>query len=99
MSIEWASSLGLQFDTAKTEEALGVRRWGRRKDLRLELTAMIRGGNRIIRFNTQATCWLGVWMDPHLAFKEQHNRCIKKARAAETKLRTLGKTLALSDRG
>jgi len=31
-------------------------------------------------------------MDAHLTFKEQHNRCMKKARAAEARLRTLTKT-------
>ena len=58
------------------------RRWGHRKHLRPKLTAKICVGNWIIRFNAQATCWLGVWMDAQLMFKEQHNRCMKKARAA-----------------
>jgi len=31
-------------------------------------------------------------MDAHQTFKEQHNRCMKKARAAEARLRTLTKT-------
>jgi hypothetical protein len=31
-------------------------------------------------------------MDAHLTFKEHHNRCMKKARAAEARLRTLTKT-------
>ena len=31
-------------------------------------------------------------MDAHLTFKEQHNRCTKKASAAEARLRTLTKT-------
>jgi len=30
-------------------------------------------------------------MDAHLTFKEHHNRCLKKARAAEARLRTLTK--------
>jgi ribonuclease HI len=56
------------------------------------LTAMIKVGNGFIRFTKQATHWLGVWMDAHLTFKEHHNRCMKKARAAEARLRTLTKT-------
>jgi len=30
-------------------------------------------------------------MDAHLTFKEHHNRCMKKARAAEARLRVLAK--------
>jgi hypothetical protein len=31
-------------------------------------------------------------MDAHLTFKDHHNRCMKKPRAAEARLRTLPKT-------
>jgi len=89
-TIEWASRRGLQLDTAKTEAVLFTRRRGHRKHLWPKLTAMIRVGNGIIRFNTQVTRCLGVWMDAHLTFKEQHNRCMKKARAAEARLRIVG---------
>jgi hypothetical protein len=34
-------------------------------------------------------------MDAHLTFKEHHNRCMKKARAAEARLRTLTKTFVV----
>jgi len=91
-SIEWASRRGLQFDTAKTEAALFTRRRGHWKHLRLKRTAKISVGNGIIRSNTQAIRWLGVWMDAHLTFKRQHNQCMKNARAAEARLRTLTKT-------
>jgi len=90
-SIEWASRRGLHINTAKTEVALFTRRRSHRKHLRPKLTAKIRVGNGTIRFNTQATRWLGVWMDAHLTFKEQHSRCMTKVRAAEARLRTLTK--------
>jgi hypothetical protein len=35
---------------------------------------------------------LGELMDAHLTFKEHHNQSLKKARAAEARLRTLTKT-------
>jgi hypothetical protein len=54
--IEWASRRGLQFDTAKIEEAQFTRRWGQKKHLRPKLTAKIRVGDGFIRFNRQATC-------------------------------------------
>ncbi|KAF8533028.1 hypothetical protein BDD12DRAFT_900657 [Trichophaea hybrida] len=88
-SIEWASRRELQFDTAKTEAALFTRRRGHKKHLRPKLTAKIKVGNSVVRFNQEAIRWLGVWMDAHLTFKEHHNRCLKKARAAEARLRTL----------
>jgi len=43
----------------------------------------------VIRFNTQATRWLGVWMDANLTFKEQLTRCVKNATEAEATLRTV----------
>jgi hypothetical protein len=50
------------------------------------LTAKNMVGDGILRFNTQAKHWLGVWMDAHLTLKEQHNRCIKQPSAVETRL-------------
>ena len=91
-SIEWANRRGLQFDTAKTEAVLSTPSRGHRKHLRPKLTAKISVGSGTIRFNTQVTRWVGVWMDAQLTFKEQHNRCMKKARAVEARLRTLTKT-------
>jgi len=64
-------------------------RRGHRKHLRPNMTAEIRVGNGNIHFNTQVRCWLGIWMDSHQTFKEQHNRCMKIARAAEVRLRKL----------
>jgi len=90
--IEWASRRGLQFDTAKAEAVLFTPRWGHRTHFWPKLTAEIRVGNGSIQFNAQATRWLGVWMDVHLTFKEHHNRCMKIARAAEARLRSLTKT-------
>ena len=53
------------------------------------VTAKIKVGDGFVRFNKEATRWLGGWMDAHLTFKEHHNRCMKKARAAEARLRAL----------
>jgi len=54
-----------------------------------KLTAKIQVGYGSIQFNAQATRVLCVWMDTHLTFEEHHNRCMKKARAAEPRLRLL----------
>ena len=50
-SIQWASSCDLQFNTAKMEAALFTHRRGHRKHLRLKLTAKIKVGNGVFRFN------------------------------------------------
>jgi len=94
-SIEWDSRQGLQFDNAKTEAALFTRRRGHRKHLWPQRTAKIRVGSGVIQFNTQATRWLGIWMDAHIMFKEPHNRYMKKARAPEARLGTPTTTYAV----
>jgi len=91
-SIELPRRRQLQFDTAKTEAALFTRKQGQKKHLRLEPTARIKVGNGFIRFNKEATRWLGIWMDVNLIFKEHHNRCMKKAMAADARVQTLAKT-------
>jgi hypothetical protein len=89
--IVWASRRDLQFDTAKTEAALFTRRRSHKKHLRPKLTAKIKVGNGFVRLNKEVTRWLRVWMDAHVTFKEHHNLCINKARAAEARLRVLTK--------
>ena len=91
-SIAWASRRGLHFDIAKMDAPLFTRKRGHKKHLWPKLTAKITVGNGFIQFNKEATHWLGVWMAAHLTWKEHHNRCRRKARAAEGRLRTLTKT-------
>jgi hypothetical protein len=91
-SIEWANGRGLQFCTAKTEAAPFTRQWGHRKHLQPKLTATIRVVSGVIQFNTQVTGWLPFWTNTHLTFREQHNRCRKKSRAAKARLGTLTTT-------
>jgi hypothetical protein len=59
-SIDWVERQELEFDTAKTEAALFTRRRGHKKHLRPKLTAKIRVGNDFVKFNVEATRWLGV---------------------------------------
>jgi len=94
-SIEWASRRGLQFDTAKMKAALFTCRLGHREHLWPTLTAKIRVGSRVIRFNSQVTRWLGVWIHTHLTLQEQQNRCRKEARGAEARLRTMTTTYGI----
>jgi hypothetical protein len=82
-------------DTAKIEAALFTRRRDNREHLRPNLTAKIRVGNGVIQLNTQATHWLGVWMNAHQTLKEQHTGCMKQARAAEARLHTMTATYGI----
>jgi len=88
-SIKFTSRCGHQFNTAKTEGALFTHRRGHRKHLWAKLSAMIIVRNGTIWFNTQVTCWLGIWMKAHLRFKEYKNRCMKTPREAGVRLRIL----------
>jgi hypothetical protein len=59
-SIQWASRRDLQFDTAKTDAALFTDRRGHKKHLCPKLTTKIKVGDGFVRFNKEATWWLGV---------------------------------------
>jgi hypothetical protein len=65
------------------EGALLIHRLGHRNHLGPKLTVKITVGNGIIESNQLWTRWMGVWMDAHLTFKEQHNRWKQKARVAD----------------
>jgi hypothetical protein len=91
-SVEWVNRRGQQFDTTNPEAVLFGTTLPHTKLLRPKLTAMIRVGNGSIRFNEEATHWLGIWMDALLMLNGYNNRCMKKASVAEARLRSLTKT-------
>jgi hypothetical protein len=74
VSIDWAQRRELEIDTAKTEAELFTRRRGNKKHLYPKLPAKLSVGNGFVRFNREATRWLGVWIDVHQIFKEHHNQ-------------------------
>ena len=88
-SINWAERRELGFHKAKTAAALFTHRQGHKINLRPKLTAKIRVENGFVRCNKEVTRWLAVWMDAHLTCKEQHNRCMRIARATEAQLKEL----------
>jgi hypothetical protein len=89
VSIDWAERQQLELNTATTDTDFFTRRRDHNYQLHRNLTAKISVGNGFIRYNREATRWLAVWMDSYLTFKEHHNQCMKKARAAEARLRSL----------
>jgi hypothetical protein len=58
----------------------------KKKHLRPMLTAKKTVRIGLVKFNKEATRWLGVWMDAHLTFKEHHNQCMMKAKTADVQL-------------
>ena len=42
-----------------------------------------------VPFNTEATRWLGVWLDSGLSFKAHYQTCMRKAQAAENRIQHL----------
>jgi len=60
----------LQFDTAIVEAEDFTLRGGHKKHLRSKLTARIMVRNSFVRFNTEATRWLAVWVEAYVTLKE-----------------------------
>jgi len=91
-SIDWAERRELEFHTSKTEAALFIHRRGHMKHVNRKLLPKIGVANGFVRYNKEVTRLLGDWMDAHQAFKVHPNRCMKKARATEARLRLLTRT-------
>ncbi len=62
-----------------------------------QLTAtQLRFGGQAIRFNQEATRWLGIGLDSHLNFGPHFKERLQKAKTAEARTRGLSKTYGLS---
>jgi hypothetical protein len=74
-SPDWAEDNGVAFDHGKTEAAL-FRKTGAAP------TASIQVGTSNIPFNTQATRWLGIWLDCQLTLKGHQAIRLKEGKQA-----------------
>ena len=81
-SLERTTKNGFAIDNGKTEAALFHKK-------RTAPTAKIEVGDKEIPFSTEATCWLGVWLDSQLTVKEHHTIRLKKGRYTMSLLRRL----------
>src|SRR5438046_5268739 len=68
----------------------------RRGDKQPKLRQTLNIGCHLIRFNKEATRWLGIWLDSGLRFKEHHQKHMAKAHAAERRLQSLTGRYGLS---
>jgi len=89
MSLDWAKDNGVAFDQGKTEGVLFRKKKG-------APTVTIRVGTSNIPFNSEATCWLGVWLDSQLTLKEHHAVRLKEGKKAMERLRQLTGQMGLS---
>ena len=75
MSLDWAKDNGVAFDQGKTEGVLFQKKKG-------APTATICVGTSDIPFNSEATHWLGIWLDSQLTLKEHHAIRLKEGKKA-----------------
>lgn len=68
--VEWGKGNAVTYDTAKTELVLFSRARQRRLNEQLQETKISVGGERV-KFNKNATHWLGIWLDSQLKFTAQ----------------------------
>jgi len=89
-ALDWAKDNGVAFDQGKTEAVLF------KKKKRGTPTATVRVGMNDIPFNTEATRWLGVWLDSQLTLKEHHAIRLKEGKKAMGRLCRLTGQMGLS---
>lgn len=86
MAIEWGQDNCLDFDHAKTEAVAFTKRRKIRSHIQ-QASAKIK--DVTIKFNKEATRWLGVWLDSALSFREHKDTYLQKKRRAEARLKAV----------
>ena len=93
IALEWGAKNAVTYDISKTESVLFSKaRW--RKLTKLLETRLEIGGETV-HFKKEPTRWLGVWLDSQLNFAFHVNEKMKKAKAAEIRIKGLGKSYGL----
>jgi hypothetical protein len=82
----WAQRNSVRFETSKMEAILLSRN---RKHYKERDTMKIRVGEHHAKFNSEATRWLGVWIDLALRLTTHQDKCMARARMAENRSRGL----------
>ena len=99
--LRWGLSNAVIYNIAKTEAIL-FSRAGNKKAKEEMAATRLRFGEQEIKFNNKATRWLGVrwwsarlWLDKELTFAIHIRERIKKAQAAEARIKSLTRTYGL----
>lgn len=94
-AITWGRQNAVEFDAEKTEAVLFTRQRGRLLREQVQ-SARLRIEGHLVIFNQEATRWLGIWLDTGLKLKAHYQTCLRKARTAEARVRTLCRQQGLS---
>lgn len=92
--LHWGSTNAVTYDTSKTKVVLFSKSHRQRLTRQLR-EADLKVGNKKIKFNKEATRWLGVWLDGQLKLSAHINEKIRRARIAEIQIKGLTKTYGL----
>ena len=84
-SLEWADNNAVRFEETKTE-AIPFSNQRKHRRCRREIRV---GSMHWVRFASEATRWLGIWLDASLNLEENRRRRIGKTHQAEAKLRRI----------
>ncbi len=94
IALDWGTRNAVTYDIGKTEAVLFSK--ARKQRLLEQLTIIeLRFGDQIVKFNQEATRWLGIWLDSHLNFGPHFRERLKRAKTAEARIRELSKTYGL----
>ena len=92
--LHWGSINAVTYDISKTEAVLFSKSHCQRLSRQLRKVD-IKVGNKKIKFNKEATRWLGVWLDGQLKFSVHINKRIRRACIAKIQIKGLIKTYGL----
>ena len=82
----WAEGNTVRFEVSKTEAVLLSRKRGL---VQAAATEPVRVGGQLSPFASEATRWLGVWLDSALTLRTSRRKALNRARAKEAALRRL----------
>jgi len=82
----WAKKNACQFDIEKTQAMLFI---GRGKNQEPKMNAGVGVRNYDVSYNTEATRWLGVWLDDMHTLNDHTKKTLAKARRAQNRVRSL----------
>ncbi|KAJ5453717.1 uncharacterized protein N7458_004673 [Penicillium daleae] len=88
VAIDWGESNLVQFEAKKTEAVLFTRKRGQKLRSQIQRARIIVGSHSV-SFNPEATRWLGIWLDTGLTLKVHYQTRLRKARNAESRVRSL----------
>jgi len=85
-TLRWADSNAVQIEADKTEAVFFSRK---RNQILKAREISVQVGPQSVKFNHEATRWLGVYLDSHLTFKRHREIWTTKARAAQRRLQRI----------